>query len=207
MLRFDSKCHDAVVFDCDGTLVDSMPLHHEAWCAAFRFHHAPFEFDWNRFVSRAGMTLEETVIELNREFGCLLDPAKVSNTQRKNYAKLRDNVTPIHHVVRFAESLRGKHPMAVASGSSHESVHHALSKVGIWDWFDVVVTAADVRRGKPAPDGFLLAANRLGVPAERCLVVEDGAAGIEAARLAQMDAFLVTSDGNAELIGANRHTL
>jgi beta-phosphoglucomutase-like phosphatase (HAD superfamily) len=204
MLEFDSRRYDAVIFDCDGTLVDSMPLHHEAWCSAFQKHGAPFEFTWDLFVRRAGMTLENTVLELNREYNCNLDPTAVVRAQRISYLARQNQIKRIEFVTQFAQHLRGTYPLAVASGSDRESVTHSLSHTQILDWFDVVVTANDVQRGKPEPDVFLVAAKRMNVAAERCLVVEDGLLGIEAAKRANMDAYLITRDGDAQIISHAR---
>ncbi|MGC4070512.1 MAG: HAD family phosphatase [Polyangiaceae bacterium] len=196
MLEFDASQYNAVIFDCDGTLVDTMPIHHDAWKEAFSLHSAPFDFPWDRFVSRAGMTLERTVIELNREFGCSLDPDAVALAQRAAYAKRQDDIRPIVFVTEFARTLRGRCPLGVASGSRQEAVLHALRIAQIADWFDVVVTATDVEHGKPWPDVFLLAAQRLGRQPERCLVVEDGLMGVKAAHRAGMDVFLVDRCGS-----------
>jgi HAD superfamily hydrolase (TIGR01509 family) len=198
MLTLSSERHSAVIFDCDGTLVDTMPLHFEAWKDAFQLHGATFEFSWDLFNSRAGMTLERTVIELNQQFCCQMDPDQVANAQRAFFQRQQDQIRPIAFVAEFAARLRGKIPMAVASGSNHTSVTQALLRVEMLDWFDVVITAGDVHHGKPAPDAFLLAAQRLNVPKERCLVIEDGQLGIEAAGRAGMDAYLITREGGVQ---------
>jgi beta-phosphoglucomutase-like phosphatase (HAD superfamily) len=202
MLEFDFNRYDAAIFDCDGTLVDTMPIHHEAWKEAFSLHFAPFDFPWDRFMSRAGMTLERTVAELNRELGSSLDPNAVAHAQRAAYARRQDEIRPIEFVTGFARSLLGLCPLAVASGSRREAVMHALEIAGIIDWFDVVVTATEVARGKPSPDIFLHAARCLGKTPERCLVIEDGVMGVEAAHRAGMDAFLVDRLGSAQLLAA-----
>jgi HAD superfamily hydrolase (TIGR01509 family) len=197
MLHFDPTRYDAAIFDCDGTLVDTMPLHHAAWRAAFARYGAPFDFTWELFQRRAGMTLEATVEGLNVEFGCALPPVPVADAQREEYARRADQIAPIDYVVRFARQVAREHPVAVASGSSRASVEHALQVIGVLDCFSTVVTAGDVREGKPSPDTFLLAAERLSVHPHRCLVLEDGALGLEAARRAGMDAYHVGREGGA----------
>jgi beta-phosphoglucomutase-like phosphatase (HAD superfamily) len=198
MLELDSERHAAVIFDCDGTLVDTMPLHFDAWKDAFRLHGATFEFTWEQFNARAGMTLERTVVELNQEFGCQLDPNLVADAQRASYLRRQDQIKPIAFVAAFASNLLGRIPIAIASGSNKTSVSHALSQAKMLDWFDVVVTANDVHHGKPAPDAFLLAARQLNVAPARCLVIEDGRLGIEAAGHAGMDAYLITREGSVQ---------
>lgn len=199
MLTFDPTRYDAAIFDCDGTLVDSMPLHHAAWRAAFERYHAPFEFTWDLFMRRAGMTLERTVEELNIEFRCDLPPGQVADAEREEYQRRADQVAPIEHVVRFAREVARHHPVAVASGSTRASVEHALGRIGLLDCVRTIVAAGDVREGKPSPEAFLLAASTLSVPPARCLVLEDGEVGLEAARRAGMDAYRVDRDGGAIL--------
>jgi HAD superfamily hydrolase (TIGR01509 family) len=199
MLQFDPARYDAAIFDCDGTLVDTMPLHHAAWRAAFERFQAPFDFTWDLFLRRAGMTLEATVEGLNVEFGCTLPPRLVSDAQRDEFQHRSDQILPIGYVVQFAREVAREHPVAVASGSSLASVEHALARIGLLGCFQTVVAAGDVREGKPSPEAFLLAASRLSVPPDRCLVLEDGDLGLEAARRAGMDAYRVGRDGGATL--------
>jgi HAD superfamily hydrolase (TIGR01509 family) len=195
MLVFDPSLHDAVIFDCDGTLVDTMPLHHAAWQIAFERFCAPFEFTWNLFIRRAGMTLERTVEELNREYRCNLPPTQVAAAQREAYLRCADQIEPIGYVVAFARTVAQKCPIAVASGSSRSSVEDALRHIALLDRIQTIVTGSDVTEGKPAPDIFLLAAAQLSVRPHRCLVVEDGELGLQAASRAGMDAYRVGRDG------------
>jgi HAD superfamily hydrolase (TIGR01509 family) len=196
MLVFDPSRHDAVIFDCDGTLVDTMLLHHAAWQIAFKQFGAPFEFTWELFNRRAGMTLERTVEELNREFQCQLSAVHVAEVQRQQYSRRTDQIAPIQYVVDFARTVAQNHPIAVASGSSRSSVEDALTRIAVLDCFQAVITAGDVEQGKPAPDIFLLAASRLSVVPHRCLVIEDGELGLQAAHRAGMDAYRVDRFGN-----------
>jgi beta-phosphoglucomutase-like phosphatase (HAD superfamily) len=194
MFALPEREYSAFIFDCDGTLADSMPLHHQAWLTAFRKHGASFQFSWDLFMSRAGKTLERTVEELNAEFGLSLDPVAVSSDQRLEYSARIGDIRPIGSVVSFArERAQLGFPVSVASGGDAVTVDRTLRAIGVADLFAIVVTAAEVRHGKPAPDLFLLAAERMGVPAEACLVFEDSALGILAARDAGMGAVLVSS--------------
>lgn len=183
----------AFIFDCDGTLADSMPLHQEAWVRALRRHGAHFDFSWQLFMSRAGKTIELTVTELNAEFGLVLDPAEVAAAQRAEYDALASRVQPLDEVVAFArERAAAGLPVSVASGGDALTVRRTLHTIGVSDLFKVVVTAEEVEHGKPAPDLFLLAAQRMGVAPEDCLVFEDSPLGITAAERAGMAAVLVS---------------
>ena len=182
-----AKRYAGYIFDCDGTLVESMPLHHRAWQTAFAQHRAPFDFDWALFVRRAGMPLVETVVELNREFGCALDAVVVAEDQRRAFRALLSEMEPIVPVVEFARTLHQTAPLGVASGAHYDQVEHALRAIGLFELFASIVTTERVSRGKPDPEGFLLCARELGVAPSECLVIEDGEFGIEAARRAGMD--------------------
>jgi beta-phosphoglucomutase-like phosphatase (HAD superfamily) len=184
--------YSAFIFDCDGTLADTMPVHQIAWLHALQKHGARFEFGWDLFMSRAGKTLELTVAELNEQFGSRLDPLLVAADQRAHFDTLAANVLPLENVVAFArERARAGFPVSVASGGDAPTVSRTLRTIGVADLFAVVVTAEEVLHGKPAPDLFLLAAQRMGVAPEQCLVFEDSQLGILAAERAGMGAVLV----------------
>jgi HAD superfamily hydrolase (TIGR01509 family) len=175
------------IFDCDGTLVDSMPLHFRAWRTAFRRHGASFDFDWALFVSRAGMPLEQTVEALNEQFGAALDPKRVVEVQLETYRTLLAEVTAIEEVVAFARQVAQVAKLSVASGGQRPEVEASLVNIGIFDLFSVIVAGSDVSRGKPDPEILLRCADGMGVAPHDCLVIEDGELGIEAARRAGMD--------------------
>ncbi len=182
-----SRRYGAYIFDCDGTLADTMPLHHLAWQAALERSGAPFDFHWERFMSRAGMSLEETVLQLSAEFAHPLDAVAISEQQRVVYAELENRVVGIPEVVKFARDVSAFAPIAVASGSVRRHVERTLESIGARNLFAVIVTPEDVARGKPFPDMFLLAAELMGVAAADCLVLEDAEFGFEAARRAGME--------------------
>jgi len=180
------------IFDCDGTLADTMPIHHGAWLSALRKHGASFDFGWELFMSRAGKTIELTVAELNEQFGTALDPLLVAADQRAGFDVLAPTVLALAPVVEFARARAAEGAkVSVASGGDALTVNRTLRTIGVADLFQIVVTAEEVTHGKPAPDLFLLAAARMGVAPEQCLVFEDAALGILAAERAGMDSVLV----------------
>lgn len=177
---------DAVIFDCDGTLVDSMPAHFDAWCEALSLYGAGGVFKEDVFFAMGGRPTRDIVVELNDEYNLHLDPEAVAFAKREAFLKRLKTITLIDEVAAFAQSLRGKIPMAIASGGSRMVVEKTLHIVGISDWFDEVVTADDVTEGKPAPDIFIKAAKLLGVAPHKCLALDDAPAGIMAAQRAGM---------------------
>lgn len=182
-----TRDYQGYIFDCDGTLVDSMPLHFRAWRAAIQQHGASFEFDWALFVSRAGMPLEQTVEALNVQFSTRLDPKQVVEVQLATYRTLIAEVQAIEPVVEFARRVAAVAKVAVASGGQRAEVEASLRNIGLYDLFPVIVAGNEVARGKPDPEILLRCADRMGVAPQDCLVIEDGELGIEAARRAGMD--------------------
>ena len=192
LFSLPTRSYSAFIFDCDGTLADSMPLHQQAWISALRRYGATLDFGWELFMSRAGKTVELTVAELNAEFGLTLDPALVAAAQRAEFDALAVGVKPLDEVVAYArERARAGCPVSVASGGDAPTVRRTLRTIGVTDLFPIVVTAEEVAHGKPAPDLFLLAAERMGVAPADCLVFEDSLLGITAAERAGMGAVLV----------------
>lgn len=186
MLEIPDHPFRAYIFDCDGTLVDSMPKHYEAWLASLKLHNAPFEFSEEFFYSRAGVREQDVVMELNAQYGVNVDADAVAASKVEMFLKIIPQMEPIKPVAEFALSLEGKAPMAVASGSEEIIVRGCLAASGLLHLFPVIVTPAYVKQGKPAPDMFLLAAEKMGVDPKDCLVLEDGQAGIVAAEAAGM---------------------
>jgi beta-phosphoglucomutase family hydrolase len=191
-LEIPAGSFDAVIFDLDGTLVDSMPAHFAAWSEALAQFNVPKDvFPEDVFYSMGGRPTTDIVAELNGEFGLRLDPADVALAKRDAFMNLLDQVEINEDVVNYAKSLRGKIPMAIATGGTRVVAEKTLQAVGISDLFDEVVTADDIKCGKPAPDIFLEAAKRLEVDPKNCLVLEDAPAGIMAAQCAGMEVVTV----------------
>ncbi len=188
------KCgFDAVIFDCDGTLVDSMPAHFEAWCEALALYGAGGIFKEDVFMAMGGRPTRDIVVELNDEYDLRLDPEAVAFAKREAFLKRLKTITLIDEVADFAASLRGKVPMAIASGGTRMVVEKILHVVGISDWFDEVVTVDDVPIGKPEPDVFLYAARLVGVAPAKCLALDDAPSGILAAERAGMQVIAIPS--------------
>lgn len=182
----------AVIFDLDGTLVDSMPAHFAAWSEALAQFNVPRDvFPEDVFYSMGGRPTTDIVAEINGEFGLHLDPADVALAKREAFMNLLDQVEINEDVVSYAKYMRGKVPLGIATGGTRVVAEKTLQAVGISDLFDEVVTASDVECGKPAPDIFLEAANRLEVDPKKCLAFEDAPAGITAAQCAGMDVVTV----------------
>ncbi|MEP2774602.1 MAG: HAD family phosphatase [Luteolibacter sp.] len=185
-IDFPKDGFEAVIFDCDGTLVDSMPAHFDAWCEALAAYGAGGVFKEDVFFAMGGRPTKDIVVDLNSEYDLRLDPEAIALAKREAYLAKLGQVEFIDEVADFAKSLRGRVPMAVASGGSRYVVEKTLRLLDCSDWFDEVVTADDVQNGKPSPDIFLKAAQLLGVAPEKCLVLEDAPPGVIAAQAAGM---------------------
>lgn len=173
-----------LIFDCDGTLVDSMPLHMKAWEHVITSRGGLWDFDF--FFSKKGMP-EETIVDLyNAHFSRAFDPVETVKDKHRFFRAHASEFKPIAHVLDVVLRYRGLLPMAVASGGVRENVDLELEALQIKDLFQAIVTADDDVRPKPSPDIFLEAARRIGVAAEFCQVFEDGDLGLEAARIAGM---------------------
>jgi beta-phosphoglucomutase-like phosphatase (HAD superfamily) len=175
---------EGLLFDCDGTLADTMPLHYRAW------HETLMDYgvDCPRaFIDRhAGVPTRLIVEHVNRDFGVSLDPVRISDEKEARFAKRLHESLPVEEVVATAKACAGRLPMGVVSGGTRDLVVPTLQAIGVLDLFEVIVTADDPVRPKPAPDVFLEGARRLGVEPTRCHVFEDGEPGIIAAHAAGM---------------------
>ncbi len=185
-LELPAPGYKALIFDLDGTLVDSMPAHFKSWCRALEEHGKPGVFPEDVFYAMGGRPTRDIVEIINGEQSLDLDPERVALSKKNHFLDVLESVELIESVANFAKENRGKVPMAVASGGSRVVVEKTLQIVGISDWFDEVVSCDEVEKGKPEPDVFLEAASRLGVKPEDCVVFEDGRAGILAAMAAGM---------------------
>jgi beta-phosphoglucomutase-like phosphatase (HAD superfamily) len=175
-----------LIFDCDGTLADTMPLHWRAWQLVTRRHDLYFPED--RFYALGGVPSRDILKMLAEEQGRPLDHIAVAHEKENLYLPLMAEVEPIHAVVEIARASFGKIPMAVASGGTQAIILQVLEHLNIRQLFNAVVTSEMVKKQKPAPDIFLEAARRIGVDPKFCRAYEDTELGLQAIRSAGMEA-------------------
>ncbi len=181
------------IFDCDGTLVDTMPLHYRAWDRAMQAAGLKGTLDEELFYSLGGMPTRKVATVFARHYGLTIDTDYVFHHKEELFLEMQAEMKVIQPVVDFARRHHGKAPMSVASGGPRPVVKKTLELMKLDGLFPIVVTPEDVAHGKPAPDMFLLAARKMGVPPERCLVFEDAEPGVQAAVAAGMKYVLVPS--------------
>jgi beta-phosphoglucomutase family hydrolase len=174
----------AYLFDCDGTIVDSMPLHYVAWKRVFAEHGCSFPEEV--FYAWGGMPIRAIIAALNEEHGLSMPVEETARLKEQYYTEMIEDLKAIPEVLEHIEDQHGKIPFAVVSGSTRDSVEASLSALGLLARFDTLVCAGDYAKGKPDPEPFLTAARRLGVRPEECLVFEDAETGVAAARAAGM---------------------
>ena len=178
------------IFDCDGTLADTMPLHYRAWLRLVG--ESGGSFSESLFYSLGGRPTEQILVLLRDEHGLrVTDLAAAALRKEEYFAELIHEVRPIDAVLRVAREMHGIAPLAVASGGLRKYVELTLRAIGARELFDVVVCAEDSSRPKPFPDPFLEAARRLEVAPQDCLVFEDSRLGIDAATAAGMQSVFV----------------
>ncbi len=175
-----------IIFDCDGTLADTMPLHWQAWQVIVERHR--FHFPEDRFYSLGGVPSCDILNMLRLEQQLSLNPIAVALEKEEAYLPLLPQVRPIHAVVEIAREHFGKIPLAVASGGTKPVIEKVLRHLRIRELFATVVTSEDIVNQKPAPDIFLEAARRIGVKPGSCCAYEDTDLGLQAIRAAGMQA-------------------
>ena len=192
----------AYLFDCDGTIVDSMPLHYIAWKKALAEWNCVYEEEL--FYSWGGKPVRKIIADLNEMQGLNMPVDELAARKEALYHSQLPELKAIPPVLEQVLAQHGRIPLAVVSGSRTDSVIGSLTALGLLDKFDTLVCAEDYTHGKPAPDCFLLAAKQLNVEPSTCLVFEDTDLGIQAATAAGMASVRVPQInwGTAALQGA-----
>ncbi len=174
------------IFDLDGTLVDTMPLHYRAWDEAMRAVGLKCPLDEELFYSLGGVPTLKVAELIAQHYGLTIEPHAVFDHKESLFKALQKDAKLIEPVVTFAREAAKARPVSIASGGPRNIVRRMLEIAGLAPLFNVVVTPEDVAHGKPAPDMFLLAAKKMGVEPAKCLVFEDAEPGMKAAEAAGM---------------------
>jgi beta-phosphoglucomutase-like phosphatase (HAD superfamily) len=191
----------AYLFDCDGTIVDSMPLHYVAWNRTLAEWNC--EFPEDLFYSWGGMPVAEIIATLNRMNNLQMPVETIAKRKEKMYFDNLPQLQAVPEVLEHIHLSHGQIPFAVVSGSTRDSVVASLETLNILDRFETLVCAGDYKNGKPHPEPFLMAAERLGIAPEHCLVFEDTEMGIQSATAAGMASVKVLQPWERNLATAN----
>ncbi|MGC1617860.1 MAG: HAD family phosphatase [Candidatus Acidiferrum sp.] len=183
-LKLPQGSFKAYLFDCDGTIADSMPLHYAAWKKALGEWNCAFEE--KLFYAWGGRPTTEIIATLNQNQGLNMPVERVASRKEEFYFELLPQLKVVPEVFEHIEAQQGRIPFAVVSGSARDSVTASLETLKLLDRFDTMVCAGEYQKSKPDPEAFLLAASKLGVAPTGCLVFEDTEMGIQAATAAGM---------------------
>ena len=191
-ITFDPNKYDGYIFDCDGTLADSMPIHYRAWSETLALKLGrPSAFTESLFYHFGGMPAREIVERLNREFGYNLPVEQTAHEKEMRFVELLPGIGPVPEVIDVLNRLGPDAKVAVASGGLTEIVRETLQFLGLTvgpkEKIKFLVGSDQVTHGKPNPELFLHAAELLDVDPKRCLVFEDAEPGFQAATAAGMD--------------------
>jgi len=195
-LNLPDRRFGGYIFDCDGTIADTMPIHFRAWTRAVS--EAGGQFPEELFYEWGGKPTDVIVGQLNDRYSLSMDVTKTVRQKEDYYLQMVAEVTPVEPVLKIAREMHGLVPLAIASGGHRELVEATLNALGILGLFAAVVCAEDYVNGKPAPDPFLEAARQIGIDPSDCIVFEDSPTGIQAAEAAGMQYVFVPTAENRE---------
>jgi beta-phosphoglucomutase-like phosphatase (HAD superfamily) len=192
MITFDPTKYDGYIFDCDGTLADTMPLHYQAWSETLNAKLGrTSDFTEGMFYRFGGMPARQIVERLNSDFGYGFNPQEFAHQKEMRFVELLPGIGPVQEVIDVLNRLGPDAKVAVASGGLTDIVRDTLLflklPVGPKEKIKFLVGSDQVTHGKPDPELFLRAAELLGVEPKRCLVFEDAEPGFQAAKAAGMD--------------------
>ncbi len=173
-----------LVFDCDGTIADTMPAHYKAWLEALGPHGV--EFPEALFYEMGGIPTPRIVELLNERHGHDLPVEETASRKERLFERFIPEIMPVEAIVEVIRACDGRLPMAVATGGMRHICLKTLGVLGLLEKFRAIVTAEDVTHGKPAPDIYLEAARRLGVEPALCMAFEDATPGVRSAEAAGM---------------------
>lgn len=181
---------EALIFDLDGTIADTMPVHFTAYRNILR--EWGIDFTPGLFASLAGIPAIETIQKLNEMYGTSMDPVQTGLQKEHEYEKIMHRMKPVSPVVDLIREYHGKYPMSVGTGGYKRLAWKTLEILELKDYFEILVSSEDVKHPKPHPETFLKCAQLMGVDPKVCHVFEDGELGVQAATAAGMMSTLVT---------------
>lgn len=198
MKNLDISKIKGLIFDLDGTLADTMPLHLEAFNQeAKKIGLVLTQENHQRY---AGMPTLTTVELLAKEQNIDIDAVAFTNEKERIFLEEKlPTVKPIVEVMAFVTELKGKYPVAVGTGGTRDIANQTLQYIGMEAYQSLTITANDVQNHKPAPDTFIEAAKLINIAPENCLVFEDAILGIEAANAGNMQAINILNHTKEEL--------
>ena len=194
----DLTRYKAIIFDMDGTLIDSMGAHVRAWQMTCEYYGYPFDADYMHGLG--GVPTRQTVVLLNQHFGLSHSPDEVAEKKRAFWLSLDDTPVIIESTYQVLQHYQGQLKMGIGTGAERAHALDVLAKTGLNSHISALVTATDVSQGKPHPETFLTVAGLLETPPTQCVVFEDTLIGKEAATRAGMDCILV-QNGKIQLNG------
>lgn len=200
MMKIDLTAYEGLIFDMDGTLIDTMPAHVKAWQQTAEEFGFYFEASW--LHSLGGMPSYKIAGEVNSKYGLSLDPQAVSTFKMASFADIEDKGDIIPCTYSLLIDHLGDKKIAVGTGSQRKSAEQLLDKTDILSKLDILVTATDVKNHKPNPDTFLAACFGMGLQPKQCVVFEDTHLGKQAAHAANMDCILVVEGNTLEFYPA-----
>lgn len=187
----DLSRYKGIIFDMDGTLVDSMGAHMKAW--EMTCEHFGYPFDLDYMYSLGGVPTMKTAELLNQKFNKQLDPQQVGQFKKDSWLAMDHTPALVEDTYAIFSANLGKKKIAVGTGAERRGAKSILGHHNLLEKLDVLVTSSDVENGKPAPDTFLKAAEFMGLAPEQCVVFEDTDIGQQAATSAGMDCILVVN--------------
>ncbi len=192
-MALDLSKYKGLIFDMDGTLIDTMPAHLDAWEKTASQFNIPYDRDW--IHSMGGMPSPKITLEINQRYGLELDPNIIATYKMQCFDEVEQQGKVIPHTFQVLKSAQGLFKTALGTGSQRHSAIKLLEDRELLPFLQEIVTATDVTRHKPNPDTFLLAAEKLNLAPDVCVVFEDTELGKQAAHAAGMDCFMVVSEG------------